>query len=133
MGRRVVEQADGSATPARTRPRRAVAMVGAVSWLVFGLAWWRVGAMHAQVGNDVLLAVLVCALLVLGVDVWWVRHNRRIYVRKGPRRGLPAPHLDGSRDALGRPVEWAVGASDAQVVVLDLEADSSKTFRPGTV
>lgn len=117
---------------APTRPTPTVAVVGLVSWLVFGFAWWRVGELHAQVGNDVLAAVVVCAVLVLGVDVWWVRHNRRIYVRRGPRRGLPSADPDRSCDSLGRPFVWADGVVDAPVVVLDMRADGTKRLSPGT-
>ena len=107
-----------------------LALVGVLSWLLFALAWWRVRELHAEVGEDVLAALVACALLVLAVDLWWVAHNRRIFRRKGPRRGLPAPAVDRGRDSLGRPVRWVDGAGDAQLVVLSMAADGVKTCRP---
>jgi len=114
-------------------PRRRLVAVGALSWVVFALAWWRVWHLHAQVGANVLEAVSGCAALVLAIDLWWVAHNRRIYRRKGPRRGLPAPVADRSRDSLGRPVVWASGALQSQVVVLSLDETGTKTVTPAVL
>ena len=116
-------------TGGESRPRR-LAAVGLLSWLTFGLAWLRVRELHAAVSGGVLVALVGCALVVLAIDLWWVAHNRRIYLRKGPRRGMPAPATDGSRDTLGRPVVWLPGADSAQVVVLSLDADGRKTCAP---
>ena len=113
-------------TPRRF-PRRLLP-VGLVAWLVFGLAWWRVFLMHAQVGAPVVAGVLACALLVLAVNIWWVTHNRRIYRRKGPRRGIPRRGRDYSQDSLGRPVVHLATGSRPAEVALRLRADGTKVY-----
>ena len=65
---------------------------------------------------------------VLAVTLWWIRHNTRIYQRKGPRTGRPeiAPRTDADR--LGRPIRWqnAGGAEGAcEVGHLRVELDGS--------
>ena len=111
-------------TPLRLLP------VGLVAWLVFGLAWWRVFRMDAQVGTPVVAEVATCALLVLAVNIWWVTHNRRIYRRKGPRRGIPRRDRDYSRDSLGRPVVHLRPGSRPAEVALHLRPDGTKVYLP---
>ena len=106
--------------------------VGVASWLVFALAWWRVVHLDAQVRASVLAEVLACALLVLATDVWWVRHNRRIYRRKGPRRGVPARDRDYTVDVLGRPARLLPPTVRSREVVLSLTPDGTKVYRPAT-
>ena len=113
----------------RPFPRR-LWPVGVVSWLLFGLAWWRVVDLHAQVRGIVLVEVLAWALLVLGINVWWVGHNRRIYRRKGPRRGVPVRGRDYTVDRLGRPVRLLPSTVRPQEVVLSLTSDGTKVYRP---
>lgn len=113
----------------RRFPRRLLP-VGLVAWLVFGLAWWRVSRMHAQVGALVVGEVVACALLVLAVNIWWVTHNRRIYRRKGPRRGIPRRDRDYSQDSLGRPVVHLRPGSRPAEVVLQVRPDGTKVYLP---
>jgi hypothetical protein len=117
----------GDRSPARL-PLRVV-LVGLATWALFGLAWWRVIALHAQVGPNVLMAVLASALTVLSTDLWWVRHNRRIYRDKGPRRGQPARAFDYATDGLGRPVRLLVTDGCPAEVELDITPAGEKVYR----
>lgn len=114
---------------ARPHPGRLV-LVGVLSWLLFGLAWWRVIRLRATVGWVTVVAVLACALVVLAVDLWWVRHNRRIYRTKGPRRGRPVVDQRYTTDRLGRPLSLPRDALAAPQVRVFLAADGTKVYRP---
>src|SRR4051794_1632557 len=77
-------------------------------------------------------SVAVLAGAVMAVTMWWIRHNTRIYQRKGPRKGRAemAPRTDVDR--LGRPLEWhlAGGAPQAQAVqhlLVQVSADGVKS------
>lgn len=108
------------------RARRVVA--GVLAWLLFAAAWaWVLG----RPGNGVDRAALVlpgAVLLTLGITVVWQRHNRAIYRRKGPRRGVPATERRWSHDTLGRPLEFH-GDPAAAEVVLEQDWRGVKIYR----
>jgi hypothetical protein len=103
--------------------------IGVVFWTLVVVLWILLIRDHKAGGRNIAYSVQYLAMIggaVLAVTLWWIRHNTRIYRRKGPRTGRPeiAPRTD--EDRLGRPIRWqteggADGARDAGhiVVVLD--------------
>lgn len=103
--------------------------IGVVFWTLVVVLWILLIRDHKAGGRNIAYSVQYLAMIggaVFAVTLWWIRHNTRIYRRKGPRTGRPeiAPRTD--EDRLGRPIRWqteggADGARDAGhiVVVLD--------------
>lgn len=101
-------------------------------WIVLVVLWYALvveGRAGAENITYSVQYVAVVAGAVLAVTIWWIRHNVRIYEKKGPRGHRPAepPRID--EDRFGRPLRWqleggheeAVGAAHI-VVALDGEA-----------
>lgn len=63
---------------------------------------------------------VVAFVVVMAVTLLWVRHNRGIYTRKGPRRAVPETETSWSLDRLGRQLHFGAGSERAAVVRLDL-------------
>ena len=108
--------------------RRALAAV--IAWIGFAVAWVLVARRPgAVVLSEQLLVVPASAVLVAAISGWWIRHNRRIYQRKGPRRGVPVVLGPPGEDRLGRPVHLdladLVGAQEVLVETSPL----GKTYR----
>ena len=106
--------------------------IGIFFWIVL-VGLWIALATEGRAGMDNITYsvqyVAVIAGAVLGVTVLWVRHNMRIYAKKGPRGHRPPQPPRTDEDRLGRPLRWqfadghadAVGTSHI-VVALDGEA-----------
>jgi hypothetical protein len=112
--------------------------VGAAFWALLILLWVKLVRDHKVGAANIAYSVQYLSIVagaVLAVTIWWIRHNTRIYRRKGPRTGRPgtAPRTD--EDRLGRPVRWqleggADGAVDAGHLVIDLDGEA-KVYRQG--
>jgi hypothetical protein len=96
---------------------------GVCAWLLLGVAWWDVLRRDARTWLPELLIPAVTLVVVTGVTLLWVKHNRGIYQRKGPRKGLPAADAPWALDSLGRTLEFAPGVEDARVIRLGLAGD----------
>ena len=112
--------------------------VGVFFWLVM-VGLWTVLVRDGRAGSaNFAYSVQYLSLVggaVLTVTLLWIRHNTRIYRRKGPRLGTPdvAPRTD--EDRLGRPIRWrldggAAGALDAGHIVVELDGPF-KVYHPG--
>ena len=95
-------------------------VVGLAFWGLLILLWILLIQNHKAGGEKIAYSVQYLAVIggaVLTVTLWWIRHNTRIYRRKGPRTGRPeiAPRTD--EDRLGRPIRWQTdgGADGARV------------------
>lgn len=110
------------------RVKRAVAAV--LAWAAFGAAWLFVAQQPGAVLLSWQLLTLPGSVLsVAALNAFWVRHNRRIYDRKGPRRGLPVVEHVPTHDRLDRPLRLDVSALRvAREVVVDLDS-AGKTYR----
>jgi hypothetical protein len=102
-------------------------ILGVLSWVVFGVAWWAVLRQDPRSWLRDLAVPLVALLVVTALTLAWVRHNLGIYRRKGPRRGLPAIAADWTHDSIGRPLLLPAGLDAARVVVVDV-VDGRKTY-----
>jgi len=98
-------------------------VVGVVSWVVLGLAWWRVLDRDPREWVYELSVPVVSLVAVTVLTLWWVRHNLGIYQRKGPRRGVPAVDAHWSHDSLGRALVLDEGVTTGRVVRVVLEGD----------
>jgi hypothetical protein len=93
--------------------------VGVGFWLVFAGLWYllvranRADLQHLEYSAQYVAGI---AGAVLAVTLWWIRHNTRIYRRKGPRTGRPELAPDTASDRLDRPVRWALEAGAAGVL-----------------
>lgn len=103
-------------------------VVGTLSWVALGYAWWRVLERGPRDWALEIAVPVVSALVVTVLTLVWVRHNRGIYERKGPRRGLPDVVAPWTSDTLGRRLVIPSTVSDARVVRVDLVADA-KCYR----
>jgi hypothetical protein len=110
--------------------------IGLAFWALLILLWVKL-ARDGQAGAANIAYSIqylsVVAGAVLAVTVWWIRHNTRIYRRKGPRTGRPevVPRCD--EDRLGRPVRWQLedgveGAREAAHLIVDLDGEA-KVYR----
>ncbi|MBN8508113.1 MAG: hypothetical protein J0L57_05815 [Burkholderiales bacterium] len=109
--------------PAMRRPRsgwrRPVhALIVGGGWVGFGWMWWLVGAQPWDVRPLVWLIAGSIVVLPLATAAW-VRHNRRIFRRKGERRSIADADLGYPRDWHGRTVsaDWAALATARHVLV----------------
>ena len=83
--------------------------VGVVFWALLIVLWIMLVLERKAGGASIVYSVQYLAAVggaVLAATTWWIRHNTRIYQRKGPRTGRPRipPRLD--EDRLGRPIRW---------------------------
>lgn len=108
------------------------AVVAVLAWCAFGAAWWWVAHRPGAVLLSWQLLVLPGSLVLVALlNAYWVRHNRQIYVRKGPRRGVPAVHDVRTHDRLDRALSIDVPAMRvAREVVVDVDA-TGKRFWAG--
>lgn len=120
----------GMVEPESGRQARRRTVTGVLVWAVFGLAWLFVLTRPgAALLSPRLLVIPGTVLVVMLITTFWVRHNRRIYTRKGPRTGLPAADDNPTHDRLGRAVRIDVPtARRAREVVVDVDA-GSKSYR----
>lgn len=105
-------------------------LVAVVAWGVFAAAWVLVARRPgAVVFSAQLLVIPVSAVMVAVISAWWIRHNRQIYHRKGPRRGIPVHVVPVAADRLGRPVHLDLPSlAGVQEVVLETTS-LGKTYR----
>ena len=97
-------------------------VIGIVFWILLVGCWFALAAEgKAGAGNITYSAqyVAIIAGAVLAVTIWWIRHNVRIYEKKGPRGLRPPqpPRID--EDRLGRPLRWQLEAGHAEAVGAD--------------
>lgn len=98
-------------------------------WLLFAWLWWLVASQPWQ-ATGLQRLVVGAAVLFPVVTLAWIAHNRNIYRRLGPRRGLRVVPLRYEADFFGRAVDadWPA-LQQAQLVVIDIEGNR-KRFRP---
>ena len=96
---------------------------GVLAWLLLVVAWWDVLRRDARTWLPELLVPAAALVVVTAVTLFWVKHNRGIYQRKGPRKGLPAGDAPWLEDSLGRCLEFAPGIDDSRLIRLDLDGD----------
>ncbi len=85
--------------------RWRLATFSVLAWGLIAVGWWRVAARGRFVAAGWLFALPIFAALLVMITLGWVRHNRGIYLRKGPRTAVPVGIHDYSRDRLGRPID----------------------------
>lgn len=106
--------------------------VGFAAWALLGAGWGRVVARGVPATMPVRDGLLVAGIL-LAIAVatgLWVRHNRAIYHRKGPRRAVPSTPGHPEHDRLGRTLRVdAAGVRGAREVVVTVGA-GVKTYEP---
>ena len=112
--------------------------IGLFFWILL-LVMWGMLVTDDKVGvrnvADSIQYVGIVAAAVLAITLWWIRHNKRIYRRKGPRVGRPALAAPVDEDRLGRPVRWQVaggagGAAAMGHLVIELEGPA-KVYSAG--
>jgi hypothetical protein len=111
-------------------------LVAVLFWLLLVLMWLVAVRQHKAGPSNIAYSVQylsVVAGAVLAVTMLWIRHNRSIYRRKGPREGRPEDPPRVDEDRLGRPLTWAVRgghyqARRARHLIVDLE-DGRKVYR----
>ncbi len=111
-------------------------LVGVAFWLALIGMWLLLVRSHRASAASVVDSVQYIAAIggaVLGLTLYWVRHNVAIHRRKGPRTARPAnpPRVDADR--LGRPLRWSLPGGHLAAVaerhlVVDVE-DGVKVYR----
>jgi hypothetical protein len=115
------------------------AAIGVAFWGVLIVLWILLIQDHKAGGRNIAYSAQYLAMIggaVLAVTLWWIRHNKRIYQRKGPRTGRPeiAPRTD--EDRLGRPIRWqtaggADGARDVGHLLIELDGSAKVYLQAG--
>ena len=103
-------------------------VLGVLGWALFAAGWWLTISRGRVVSSHVLLALPLAAVVVMAVTGAWIRHNRAIFRRKGPRRSIPPSDFDWRFDRLGRIVladDERIGSARVTVVSV---SDSFKRF-----
>jgi hypothetical protein len=111
-------------------------LVGVLFWLLMVLMWVIVVRQHKAGFENVTHSVQYLSVVtgaVLSVTLFWIRHNVKIYKRKGPRGDRPAEAPRVDQDRLARPITWAVRgghyqAQRARHLIVDVE-DGRKLYR----
>jgi hypothetical protein len=106
--------------------------VGVAFWALLIVLWVLLVLERKAAGASIAYSVQYVGAVsgaVLAVTIWWIRHNTRIYQRKGPRTGRPRipPRVD--EDRLGRPIRWqtdggAEGAVDVAHLRIELDGEA---------
>lgn len=77
-------------------------LVVVIGWGIFGWSWWTVGS-HQPFHPAVLATLIVLSIVIVPlVTLYWVVHNREIYIRKGQRRGSRSVPESYPQDWSGR-------------------------------
>lgn len=95
-------------------------------WCLFGYWWGKVlPQTSAQDVFDALLLISLSILCTVVLTLVWVRHNIRIFRRKGPRKGLPSVSEHCSVDRTGVPVvcPGAESLKHSRVVTISRQED----------
>jgi hypothetical protein len=93
---------------------------GALAWLAFAVTWWFVLRRDPRAWLPDLAVPVVTVVVVTVLTLAWVKHNLRIYRRKGPRRGRPDPGGPWRTDSLGRRLQFARSSKTASVVTVSV-------------
>lgn len=95
-------------------------------WGLFGY-WWAkiIPQTSARDVFDALLLISLSILCTLVLTLVWVRHNIRIFRRKGPRKGLPSVSENRSADRIGVPIvhPGTEALKHSQVVTISRQND----------
>ena len=112
--------------------------IGLAFWILLIVLWILLVVEGKAAPRNIAYSAQYLAIVagaVLTITLYWIRHNTRIYRRKGPRTGRPPllPALD--EDRLGRPIRWqldggAEGAVDVGHLVVHLDG-SAKVYTVG--
>jgi hypothetical protein len=113
--------------------------IGVAFWTLLVVLWIVLVRDHKAGGRNIAYSVQYLAVIggaVLSVTLWWIRHNTRIYRRKGPRTGRPeiSPRVD--EDRLGRPILWrteggADGALEAGHLLIEVDGAAKIYLQAG--
>lgn len=100
----------------RRRLLHALGVAG--GWLLFGFLWWLVFS-QPWATRELTLLVAAALLLFPILTLGWVAHNRAIFRRLGPRRGVREVALRYEHDFNGRRVlaDWSALAQARQVEI----------------
>lgn len=104
------------------RVRRLV--YGGIAWLLFAVTWWLVLRRNPSAWLPELAVPVVTLVVVTALTAAWVRHNLKIYQRKGPRRGLPDSKAPWRTDSLGRRLHFQRTARSASVVTVSVRGNT---------
>lgn len=113
-------------------------LIGVFFWLVMVGCWALLIAEGKAGSANITYSVQylgVVGAAVLTVTLLWIRHNTRIYRRKGPRMGRPEMVPRTDEDRLGRPIHWqldggAIAALGVPHLIVELD-DDVKVYRIG--
>ena len=83
--------------------------IGVASWVLMVGLWIQLAleghvSLNGVEGAAIQLGLLSAA--VIGITTLWIRHDLRIYRRKGPRTGRADQMPRTDEDRLGHPLEW---------------------------
>lgn len=106
-------------------------LVVAIGWGIFGWSWWTVG--FGQPFHPAVLATLIVLSIVIAplVTLYWVEHNRDIYMRKGQRKGGRSIPENYQQDWTGRLVHAQFDAlRHSQLVIINSTTDDKYFLTP---
>ena len=109
---------DGESKRDPLRIRRSLAALFA--WILFGFAWWLVLLQGIKAWEHELLLLPLLIVVTVFMTWIWKEHNRAIYRRRGPRKGLPLGNYSWVSDSLGRAISIDKQVLSAQEVTICL-------------
>ena len=118
----------GGASSIRALVQLVLVVIG---WFLFLWAWvsvMRYTAPETVAVTTILLAAF--AVVVEAINLLWIRHNMKIYKKKGPRENVPQVRYEFRRDFSDRRLaaDWQSLQGEALIIVsFD---DGQKTFTP---
>ena len=106
-------------------------LVVAIGWGIFGWSWWTVGFNQPFHPTVLTILILLTLIIVPAVTLYWVEHNRDIYVRKGQRRGVHSAPEIYQHDWRGRMVHAQFDAlRHSPLVIIDSTPDDKYFLTP---
>lgn len=107
------------------------ALIVVCTWVLFFYWWYCV--LPATLLSDVagaLLAIVIVSLCTVVLTLGWVRYNRGIYRRKGPRRKIPDVSERFVVDALGRDLvhEGWEALRASRLISVSVDGENRKTL-----
>lgn len=103
-------------------------LVALMSWLLFVYFWYITLAYKFSGRRQFLelLGLFLFTVAIFSVAVTWVRHNIKIWLRKGPRKQVPVVNKTVVSDRFGRQLELSEEALNSNYIKIIVNKKTKK-------
>lgn len=106
-------------------------LIVVMGWGIFGWCWWTVGFEQPLRATVLTTLILITLLIAPLMTLFWVAHNRDLYVRKGQRRGMRSAAEIYQNDWAGRRVHAQFGTlRHSSLVIINSTPDDKYFLTP---